>query len=305
MERIFTEADVDAAYIAVPNSRHRELVERCAQAGVHVICEKPMATSASDCERMIRACDENDVRLMVAYRLHFESANLRAIQVASTGRVGELRFFSSTFGQQVREGDIRTQADLGGGALFDMGIYCVNAARNLFRAEPEEVYAVQLSGRDARANGVDETTTAILRFSDNRIAQITASLGSADVDEYRIVGTKGDLRVEPAYTYVEERMHHLTLDGNTKTEKFPRSDQFAPELLHFAECIDTGDDPEPSGEEGLADVRVLEAIITSARDRRPVKLEAFSRSERPGPYLEMRKPPVKKPQTVHAPSPSK
>ncbi len=305
LERIFEEADVDAAYIALPNTLHRAFTERCARAGVHVLCEKPMATTEEDCEAMIRACDDGDVKLMIAYRLHFESANLRAIEVAQSGRIGALRFFSSTFGQQVRSGDIRTKSELGGGALFDMAVYCVNAARYLFRDEPEAVFAFQSGGHDERFEGVDETTTAVIRFPGDRFAQLTASQGSADVDEYRIVGTKGDLRVEPAYTYYGELTHHLTIDGKTTTEKLPKSDQFAPELLHFADCIVDDEDPEPSGEEGLADVRVLEAMEESARSSRPVELAPFTRARRPSLELETRRPPVSKPRVVRAPSPTK
>jgi predicted dehydrogenase len=96
LERVFEEADIDAAYIALPNSQHRAFTERCAKAGVHVLVEKPMAPSVGDCEAMIHACDENDVKLMVAYRLHFEPANLGAVELAHSGRLGQLRSFTST-----------------------------------------------------------------------------------------------------------------------------------------------------------------------------------------------------------------
>ena len=303
-ERAFEIAGVQAAYIALPNSHHREFAERCARAGIHVLCEKPMAMNSRDCEAMILACDENDVRLMIAYRLHFEAANLRAIEIVQSGELGEPLFFSSTFGHEVREGDIRTQAELGGGALFDLGIYCVNAARNLFREEPEEVFGVQV-GRDPRFEQVDETVSALLRFPGGRVAQFTASQNSADVSEFRIIGTRGDLRVDPAYEYYDQLKYHLTVDGKTKVVEFPKSDQFAPELLHFADSILNDQDPEPSGEEGLADVRVLEAIAESTRSSRPVTLEPFVRSTRPGRELEQRKPAVRKPKVVRAPSPSR
>jgi predicted dehydrogenase len=304
-ERVFEVAGVNAAYIALPNSQHREFTERCARAGIHVLCEKPMAMTSEDCEAMILACDENDVKLMIAYRLHFESANLSAIEIAQSGELGELRFFSSAFGHEVRSGDIRTKSELGGGALFDMGVYCVNAARNLFREEPEEVYGVQTFGKDSRFEEVDETSSALLRFPSGRVAQFTASQNSADVSEYRIVGTKGDLHLDPAYEYYDELEYHLTIDGKTKVREFPKSDQFAPELLHFADCILSGDDPEPSGEEGLADVRVLEAIVESARSSKTVALPPFARSARPGRELEQRKPAVRSPKVVRAPSPSR
>lgn len=306
LEEILAEADVDAAYIALPNAQHRAFTERCARAGVHVLCEKPMATTIEDCDAMIETCDENDVKLMVAYRLHFEPANLHAIELARSGGLGELRFFSSVFGQQVREGDIRTRRDVGGGALFDMGVYCINAARYLFRDEPVEVFGWQTDGKDPRFEGVDASTAALLRFPGDRLAQLSCSQSSADIDSYRLVGSQGDLRVEPAFTYHEELVHHLTLGGETKEQRFPKVDQFAPELLHFAKCIDEGVDPEPSGEEGLADVRVMQAIAESARTGRPIRLGPYERTRRPDVELEMRKPPVQKPpRPVHAPPPSR
>jgi predicted dehydrogenase len=299
LEQVLRDARVDAAYIALPNSMHREMTERCARAGVHVLCEKPMATTVEDCEAMIFACREHEVKLMIAYRLHFESANLRAVELARSGELGDPRFFTSTFSQQVREGDIRTQKALGGGALFDAGIYCVNAARYLFRSEPDTVIAFQSMGHEGRLHGVDETTTAVLRFPGDRLAQITCSQGAADVDSFRLVGTHGDLRVEPAYTYAGELVHTLTVDGKTSTQMFPKSDQFAPELVYFAQCITRHMDPEPSGEEGLADVRILAAIAQSAKTGALVELGPFERAQRPELFLELTKPPVEKPDLVH------
>jgi predicted dehydrogenase len=303
LERVLHDARADVAYIALPNTQHRSMTERCARAGVHVLCEKPMAMSVVDCEAMIEACRDHGVKLMIAYRLHFESANLHAMELARSGGLGELRLFSSAFGQQVRAGGIRTKGELGGGALFDLAVYCVNAARNLFGDEPEAVFGFDVMDHNTRFEGVDETISALLRFPGERLAQLTASQDAAKVDSYRLVGTRGDLRVEPAYTYFGELTHYLTVDGETKMQTFPRSDQFAPELLYFAGCIANDIEPEPSGEEGLADVRVLEAIAKSARTGALVKLAPFARSRRPDLSLEIRKPPVKKPYVVHAPSP--
>jgi glucose-fructose oxidoreductase len=122
---------VDAVYIALPNSMHAEFAVRAAEAGVHVLCEKPMAVTVADCERMIAAAREHDVRLMIAYRLHFEHVNLKAVGILKDGGIGDAKLFNSTFSMRVRPGDIRTQRVLGGGTLFDIGIYCVNAARSL------------------------------------------------------------------------------------------------------------------------------------------------------------------------------
>ena len=291
---------VDAVYIALPNSMHCEYAVRAAQAGVHVLVEKPMALTEQECERMIRAAREGGVRLMVAYRLHFERANLEAIEVVRSGRIGEARLFSSTFAMTVVEDNIRVKSELGGGVLYDIGIYCINAARALFRAEPEEVRAV-VAGR---RGDVEESVSAFLRFPGERTAAFACSFGAGKVSEYRIVGTKGDLAVEPAYEYAAALKHRLTLDRDTKERRFAKRDQFAPELLYFSDCVIKGHNPEPSGREGLADVRVIEALYRSAHAGEPVSLAPYEKPDRPSLEQEIRRPPIEKPEVVHARAPS-
>jgi len=305
LDRILAQGEIDALYVATPNTEHRSALERAARAGVHVLCEKPLAVTVADCRSMLHTASEAKIKLMTAYRLHFEQANLRAVERLRKGEIGEPRIFSSVFSQQVRPGDIRTRADLGGGALFDMGIYCVNAARYLFQDEPIDVTAFRIQGSDPRFANTDEMTSAILRFPRERIAQFTASHGAAPVSEFRVLGTLGDLRLEAAYGYHEKSEETLTIDGKTKATTTPPHDQFAPELLHFSKCILEDLEPEPSGEEGLADVQILEAIVQSAALGRTVTPSPIQRDQRPNAQLEMRKPPIAKVETVKAPSPTK
>jgi predicted dehydrogenase len=236
---------------------------------------------------------------MVAYRLHFEAANLEAIELVKSRKLGEPRLFESVFTHVVRPGDVRWSAELGGGALLDLGIYCINAARNLFRAEPNLVF-----GTAQKRNGVDDTVTAILHFPGGMVAHFTVSSSLAGVSSYRVTGTEGDLRVEPAYEYAEGNEHHLTLDGETKSKSFGKHDQFAPELEYFSRCILEDREPEPNGEEAVDDLRVIEAVLQSADSGMPVALEPRQRSRRPTLAQESKKPAVRKPETVHAPSPS-
>jgi predicted dehydrogenase len=299
LESILERGAIDAVYVATPNNLHKEFAVRAAAAGVHVLCEKPLAPTERDCLAIMNACAEAKVRLMVAYRLHFERATLEAMEIARSGKLGELRLFSSFFSHVVREDDIRRDASLAGGATLDLGVYCINAARNLFGAEPEAVMA-DVVERD----GTDDTVAATLRFSGGRIAQFCISNSVAGVSSYRIAGTEGDLRVEPGYEYVGELVHYLTREDETERTAFQKGDQFAPELKYFSECILAGREPEPSGEEGWCDVRVVEAILESARTRGPVSLEPYVRSRRPWLGQADHERPVKKPPTVRAPSPS-
>ena len=228
---------VDAVYIALPNSQHAEYTVRAANAGVHVLCEKPMAVTVSECERMIAACRANRVKLMVAYRLHFEAVNLQAIDLVRQGRIGEPKYFNSSFSMTVRRGDIRTKREYGGGTLYDIGVYCINAARYLFRAEPKEVLAMSVNSGARGLAEIDESTAAILRFDGERIASFVTSFNASDVAAYRIVGTKGDLHAEPAYEYAEGLAYTLTVNGKARQKRTGKRDQFAPELLHFSDCI--------------------------------------------------------------------
>lgn len=299
LEQVLQQARVDAVYIATPNALHKTYALRAAAAGAHVLCEKPLAPSVADCEAIVLGCENAGVKLMVAYRLHFEEANLKAIELVKSGKLGEPRLFDSVFSHVVRPGDIRTEPEMAGGAMLDLGLYCVNAARNLFRAEPSLVFATS-----QKRNGVDDTTTAILRFPDGKVAQFTVSNRVAGVSSYRVAGSEGDLRVEPAYEYAEKNEHHLTLDGKTKTETFSKRDQFAPQLEYFSRCILEDRTPEPDGEEGIDDVRVIEAILQSADTGKSVPLEPRQRSRRPALTQESKKPAVGKQRTVNAPSPS-
>jgi len=301
-EDCLNSGEIDAVYIALPNNMHAEYTIRAARAGIHVLVEKPMAVTEKECQAMIRATQTHRVRLMVAYRLHFEAANLTAVQLVKSGKLGQPRFFTSAFSLQIRPGNIRTKAELGGGTLYDLGIYCINAARYLFQDEPREVIAYSAARSDPRFNSIDEMTAAVLHFSGDRLASFTSSFGAADVSSYEVVGTKGSVRLELAYEYAFPIKLHLTIDGRTRTQQFSKRDQFAPELLHFSDCILRHKAPEPSGLEGLADVRTIAALYRSARIRKAVKIRPVSLRKRPSLKQEKRRPPVAKPVLVQAKS---
>jgi predicted dehydrogenase len=297
--------EVDAVYIALPNSMHAEYTIAAARAGVHVLCEKPMAVTAKECQRMIDACDKHHVKLMVAYRLHFEEINLKAIDLVRKGAIGEPKFFNSSFSLTVREGNIRTQADLGGGTLYDIGVYCINAARYLFRSEPTQVFAVSVNTGTQKLSEIDESTGALLRFKDDRVAAFLTSFNATDVSSYRIVGTKGQIHVDPAYEYAQGLRAELIVDGKKTTHKTGKRDQFAAELLYFSDCILHDRKPEPSGEEGRQDVRIIEALYRSARTGKPVRIPQFENHKRPGVAQRIRRPGVRKPHLIKVKSASK
>jgi glucose-fructose oxidoreductase len=302
-EACLASGEVDAVYLAVPNHLHCEYAVRAAEAGVHVLCEKPMAVTAAECEKMIHAAQIANMKLMIAYRLHFEEANLKASEMVHSGELGDVRLFSSVFCLNVREGNTRLQGEEGGGTLYDIGIYCINAARYLFREEPIEVTAFSASGGESRFSEVDEMTAAVLRFPGDRLAAFTTSFGVQEVGYYHLMGTEGHLRVDPAYDYVSALVHHLTKGEKTQRKRFRKRDQFAPELTYFSSCIRQDREPEPGGREGLIDVMVIEALYESASSGRPVRLSLPKSDERPSLEQSQEEPPVREPELVHAEEP--
>jgi glucose-fructose oxidoreductase len=235
---------------------------------------------------------------MIAYRLHFEEINLRVIDLVRSGRIGEPKYFNSSFSMTVRAGDIRTKRAMGGGSLYDIGVYCINAARYLFRAEPREVTAISVNSGLARLKEIDETTGAILRFDNGRVATFVTSFNATDVAEYRIVGTKGQVHVEPAYEYAEGLSYELTVGEKKTGKRIGKRDQFAPELLYFSDCVLQNREPEPSGDEGLQDVRIVEALYTSSRTGKAVAIPPFERTKRPTGRQRITRPGVRKPSLV-------
>ncbi|WP_416674855.1 Gfo/Idh/MocA family oxidoreductase [Egbenema bharatensis] len=303
-EDCLTRGDIDAVYIALPNHLHCEFTVKAANQGIHVLCEKPMAITEEECETMIKAANDNGIKLMIAYRLHLEEANLQAIETVRSGQIGEPRIFNSVFTQQVKEGNIRLRKEVGGGTLDDIGIYCINAARYLFQDEPIELFAMSANNGEPRFAEVEEMTSVILRFPEERLATFTCSFGAAPTSTYQILGTKGDLKVEPAYTWQGSLTHTLTVEGESEEQTFESGDQLAAEFTYFSNCILKDEDPEPSGTEGLNDVRIIRALYESIETGKPVAIGQLESKPHPDATQKVKRPPTTdKPDLVHAAPP--
>jgi glucose-fructose oxidoreductase len=264
-EKGLSERQVEAVFIGLPNHLHREFAVRAAAAGVHVLCEKPLAASVADCEAMIAAAKDANVRLMVAYRHHFGSAHRDALQKAHSGVLGQVRSFHSVFTVQVKENNVRTKRAAGGGTLPDLGVYCINTIRQVFQSEPIRVVGFATTRKDdARFSEVEEMFSAVLQFPGDRVATFTCSFGSARYMEYDIVGTEGSIHLDPAYDYAGEIRSELIVSGERTIHVFPREDQFAAEIDYFAACVRDGVEPAQSGAEALADVRIIEELYRTA-----------------------------------------
>ena len=302
-DQLLNSGDIDAIYLALPNDMHRQYALPALQRGIHVLLEKPMATSEADCEAMIEAARNGNAKLMIAYRLHFEPATLAAIELVRAGKLGRIRAFSAMFSQSVAPSNHRANHGYWAGPVSDMGVYPINAVRNLFGEEPVEVSACGVRDPDLPFN-FDDTVSVTLRFADHRVAQFVVCYSGASIDQYRILGTKGDLEVSPGFMFGVGLKYQLTLDGKTQEQAFDATDQFGGELQYFSDCILHNREPEPNGEEGLADVRVLAAIERALESGQPQNLGPFQRQGRMETAQVRKLPPVPSPELVDAAEPS-
>jgi predicted dehydrogenase len=281
--------DVKAVYVVLPNGMHAEYTARGARAGKHVLCEKPMATSVADCQAMIEACSRANTMLMVAYRNQYEPLNRMLVKAVRTGELGALREFVSANSQN--QGDPTqwrlNRALAGGGPLPDVGIYCINAARFLSGEEPDEVFGqtFRLEG-DPRFREVESTVQFTMKFPSGFRAACTASYDSHRSQFLRLQGTKAWAEFDPAYAYdgLQLRFGRRVDDEDTVTQvDVSPKDQFAAEIDHFSSCILNGRKPHTPGEEGLQDLRIMEAIYESARTGAPVRIGSVANPRGPEP----------------------
>ncbi len=270
-EELLQDDQVDAVYIGLPNSMHRDWTVRCAQAGKHVLCEKPVAREAAVAQEMVGACKSAGVIAMEAfmYRHHPQQEQARALVV--DGVIGEPRVVRASFCFHLGrpEGNIRVSKDLEGGALMDVGCYTVNVARYVFDAEPEEVTAFQ---RTAPQYGVDMTFAALLRFPGDRIACIDSSFDVGSGGRYEVSGPQGSITVERAFTPGDGMTTIRVAAGrNHRVIEIPGVNQYAREVDHFARSVAAGT-LLPPAEDGIANTRVIEALYRSVEEGRAVHL---------------------------------
>ncbi len=291
----------DAVYLALPNGMHREFAVPALEAGLHVLLEKPMATSEEDCRAIQAAAKASGAKLMVAYRLHFEPATLEALRLVRGEHLGQARLFTATFTQHVSQHNHRAHNGFWAGPVADMGPYPINAARMLFAAEPTEIMAW---GQSTQGWDFDDIVTVMLRFPGGRMAQFTVAYGLNAINEYRIIGTDADLLVNPGFTFPGPLKHHLRVGDSKTRSDFPAVDQFGGETQYFSDCILNDEDPEPDGEEGLLDVRVVAAIGRALDTGVPQTLPPYRRLKSPLVAQARDLPPITPPPLMHAAEPS-
>ncbi len=264
--------DIDAIYVITPNALHYEHVIRAAKAGKHVICEKPMAINAKEGEDMVRKCKEANVKLLVGYRMHFEPKTLEVVQMRRNGDFGKVHFFQGQCGFRIGDpNQWRLNKDLaGGGALVDIGIYAINGARYMLGEEPIWVTAQETKTDLVKfKEGVDETILFQLGFPSGALAACLSTYNMNNLDRFFLTGEKGFAEMQPSTGYgpIEGRTHKGKLTHPHVTHQTLQMDEMAAIILEDKNPIIPVD-----GEEGLKDLKIIDAIYKSCKTGEKVTL---------------------------------
>ena len=263
-QALLDDETIDAVYIPLPNSMHRDWVIRAAEAGKHVLCEKPLGLGAAECEEMDSAARRNGVKLMEAFMYRFHPRTERVVELLGEGRLGDIRAIRSSFTFRLTNpGNIRLDPTLGGGALMDVGCYCVNVSRTMAGEEP---HAVQATAHWTD-RGVDDFLAGSLHFPSGIVAHFDCALTMERCEHYEVAGTDGYLTVPSAFlpgtgdVEIEEVRGRL----GTEVHGVAGADEYQCMVEHFADCILSDREPRYPVSEAAANLRVIEALYRSAR----------------------------------------
>jgi predicted dehydrogenase len=262
-EALLEDDRIDAVYNPLPNSLHKEWTILAAEKGKHILCEKPLALNSSECREMEEAAAANGVKLLEAFMYRFHPRTERVLEMVRGGAVGDLKQIRSTFTFLLtRQDDIRWDKELGGGALMDVGCYCVNVSRTVARREPVEVRAMA----NFRTPGVDQQMAGTLRFADGLLAHFDCALNMERSEAYQIHGTDGHLRVQKAFLPgTEEAVIEQFDEANELTQiTVEGADEYQLMVEHFADCILNNRPLRYSAEEAAMNMGVIEALYESA-----------------------------------------
>lgn len=264
--------DIDAVYIITPNALHKEEAIRVAKAGKHVICEKPMSINAADGQQMVDACKKANVKLLIGYRMHLEANTLEIVRMRNEGEFGKVLFFQGLSGFRIgNPNQWRLDRKLaGGGAMMDIGIYSINGARYMIGEEPMWVTAQETKTDPVKfKEGVDETIMFQLGFPGGAVASCLSTYSMNNLDRFFLNGEKGYAELQPATGYgpIKGRTHKGELNNPHITHQTVQMDEMAGMILENKKPLIPLD-----GEEGLRDLKIIDAIYKAVREGRKVNL---------------------------------
>lgn len=266
-DKIANNPDIDVVYIVLPPSMHAEYTIRAAKAGKHVFCEKPMAMTVAECESMIKACNDNKVKLAIGYRCQHDPNTREFMRLGHDKVLGKVQMITCGAGYfDNRTNHWKQQKALGGGVMYDMGVYALQGARLVMGEEPVAVTAQHFTTRPEIYKNIDETTLFQLQFPSGAVAACHTSFG-INMNYLQVNCEKGFIKMEPFSSYSGNKG-----SSSQGVINFPLENQQAKQMDDDAETILNNKSMLVPGEEGLRDIRVVEAIYASARSGKQVKI---------------------------------
>ncbi|WP_077624743.1 Gfo/Idh/MocA family protein [Sediminibacillus massiliensis] len=271
-QALLEDPDIDAVYIPLPNSLHKQWVLEAARQKKHILCEKPAALNGEELDEMLAACEENGVRFMEAFMYQFHPQHQRVKELVQNKEIGDISLIRSSFSFVLDDSsNIRMIKDLGGGAMYDVGCYCLHSIRHILEEEPESVYA---SGKLHDQSGVDTNVAGVLAFSGGVKGIFDCSFQAAPQNYYEVIGTTGSIEVQNAYrpdlNENGEGLLRIKRSNGETEEVAIEGDQYKLQVEHFAEAVLTNQPLSYDKEKMLSHTRIMDAVFTSIDTGEPV-----------------------------------
>ncbi|MFV8830017.1 Gfo/Idh/MocA family protein [Alkalihalobacterium sp. APHAB7] len=272
-EQLLTDPEIDAVYIPLPNALHKKWVVEAALNGKHILCEKPAALTSKEVEEMLSICKQQEVRFMEAFMYQFHPQHKRVKEIIKSGEIGKVKQMNAAFTYilDLTANNIRLNAQLGGGSLYDVGCYCTHAILTILEAEPVSVYC---KGKVDEESHVDITVQGTMTFPDQVIATFTSSFEQFPVNQYEVIGTKGRIVVPQAFRPDKQggagRLT-VTTEHGTREESVV-ADQYRSQIEYISNAILKGEDLNDNNEHTLKNMRVMDACLRSMSEKKSVQV---------------------------------
>lgn len=275
-EEMLNDPDIDAVYIPLPNHLHSEWVKKAAKAGKHILCEKPAALNAEEAKDMIEFCKEKNVIFMEAFMYQFHPQHQRVKDIIASGEIGEVKVMRSGFAFYMdpseRDANIRTKLEMGGGSVYDVGSYCLNAIRDILDSEPAKIFA---QAEIHPTYKIDMLTTGVIELKNGVRAVFDSSFDASFNAGYEVVGTKGIIEAPRAFRSDMHNGEGIIIikdeNGVVREEKI-QGHHYTLQVEHFAECIREGKEPVYSGDKTIQNMKAIDAVYESIKKGTVVEL---------------------------------
>lgn len=273
-EDLLKDPDIDVVYIPLPNHLHKEWIVKAAEAGKHVLCEKPATLTAEEAKEAAAVCEKNNVKFMEAFMYQFHPQHQRVRDIIASGEIGDVKLMRANFSFYLDPAsqNIRLNSDMGGGSIYDIGCYCIHSIRNIIQAEPAEV---RVDAEIDPVHRVDTTAVGYMELDNGVKAVFDCSFHASFSNVYEVVGTKGSIRAPRAYRPDRQGGEGLIIVEKENEQRIESivADQYALQVEHFSDAVLHGKNPSYTSENMIQNMTVIEACYESIKHGKKISLK--------------------------------